>query len=106
MALLERRRIIGEKVMVSHVTLEAGCVVPVHAHENEQVSCVLRGRLRFVLGDGRKADVGEGEAIHLPSNCPHGAEALEACVVLDIFAPPSATTGIDAHGGGSGPATR
>lgn len=103
MAMLERRRVIGEKVMISHVTLHKGCSVPTHAHENEQVSCIISGRLRFGLGaegsaERREVTLGPGEVIHLPSNVPHSADALEETVVLDVFAPPSAGTGIDAHG--------
>lgn len=95
---LERRRLIGERAMISHITLHQGCDVPMHAHENEQMSCVLSGRLRFTVrepsGD-RVVDVGPGEVIHLPPNLPHGAVALEETIVLDIFSPPSAATGID-----------
>ncbi len=99
MALLERRRVIGDKAMISHITLHKGCVVPVHSHENEQFSAILSGRLRFTFGEGGPAgmDVSAGQVLHLPSNCPHGAEALEETVVLDIFSPPSASTGIDRH---------
>lgn len=100
MPLLERRRVIGEQAMVSHVTLKKGCFVPTHAHVNEQMSCILSGRLKFTLGDEKSPSretlmVGPGEIIHLPSNVPHAAEAIEETVVLDIFSPPSATTGID-----------
>jgi quercetin dioxygenase-like cupin family protein len=100
MALLERRRLIGAQAMISHVTLFKGCFVPSHAHANEQFCCVLSGRLRFGLGaegapDRREVTVGAGEVLHLPSNLPHSAEALEDTVVLDIFSPPSQTTGID-----------
>lgn len=100
MDLLARQRIIGEQAMISRVTLEKGCFVPSHAHENEQFACVLSGRLRFGLGQPqspqyREVDVGSGEVIHLPSNLPHSARALEHSVVLDVFSPPSATTGID-----------
>lgn len=105
MALLERRRVIGERVMISHVTLHKGCKVPTHAHENEQMSCILSGKLRFGLGaegslEWREVTLGAGEVLHLPSNVPHSAEALEETVVLDVFAPPSMGTGIDAHGRG------
>lgn len=101
MALLERRRVVGEKVMISHITLHKGCRVPTHSHENEQMSCILSGRLRFGLGaegspDRREVTLGPGEVLHLPSNVPHSAEALEETVVLDVFAPPSVGTGIDA----------
>jgi unsaturated pyranuronate lyase len=100
MAKLERRRILGEKMMISHVVLEKGCSVPTHAHENEQFACVMSGRVRFGIGaEGsparRDVVVAGGEVLHLPSNVPHSAEALEKSVVLDLFSPPSATTGID-----------
>lgn len=94
MALLERERIVGERVMISRVHLRKGCDVPTHAHFNEQISCVLSGRIRFTLANGQR-DLGTGEVLHLPANAPHGAFALEDAVVLDVFAPPSATTGID-----------
>ena len=80
--------------MISHVLLHVGCVVPVHAHVNEQFSCVLSGRVRFTLA-GEERVLGAGSVLHLPSCAPHGAEALEESVVLDVFAPPSATTGVD-----------
>lgn len=100
MPLLERRRIIGEKAMISHITLRRGCDVPTHRHENEQFSAVLSGCLRFTLGEAgaperREIEVHAGQVIHLPSNVPHAALAVEDTVVLDIFSPPSAATGID-----------
>lgn len=96
MPLLERRRVIGQKAMISHITLKKGFSLAAHAHENEQFSCVLSGALRFGLGpEGRQVTVRAGEVIHLPSNLPHSAFAEEDTVVLDIFSPPSAGTGID-----------
>lgn len=100
MPMVLRRRFIGKNVMISHVTLMKGCDVPMHSHENEQFSCVVSGRLRFTLGaegtpQRRTVLVGPNEVLHLPSNLPHGAYAEEETVVLDIFSPPSATTGVD-----------
>lgn len=99
MALLARRRVIGKQAMISHVTLEQGCFVPVHAHENEQFVCVLSGRMRFRLGpehsQRREVTVCGGGVLYLPANVPHDAEAIERSVVIDVFSPPSATTGID-----------
>lgn len=102
MALLERRRVIGAQAMISHVTLNRGCRVPSHAHANEQFACILSGRLRFEVGTPgspghRTVTLGPGEVIHLPANLPHSAEALDDTVVLDVFSPPSMTTGIDRH---------
>lgn len=100
MELLERRRVIGDKAMLSHITLRKGCTVPRHSHENEQFSAVLSGRLVFQVGpesDSREVVVGPGEVLHLPSGVPHGVVASEETIVLDIFSPPSQTTGIDRH---------
>lgn len=102
MALLERRRVIGEKAMISQVRLEKGCDVPMHTHENEQFACLMSGRMRFGLGaegspQRREIILNAGEVLHLPSNLPHSAFALEECLILDIFSPPSAKTGIDRH---------
>jgi quercetin dioxygenase-like cupin family protein len=97
---LERRRVIGAQAMISRVTLYQGCDVPMHAHANEQFTCILSGRLRFEVADGpngarRLLTVSEGEVLHLPSNVPHGAFAELDTVVLDVFSPPSEGTGID-----------
>ena len=103
MALIDRRRVIGEHVMLSHVTLHKGFMVPPHQHANEQMAVVLSGRVRFTLlahsGESRErtVELGPGEVLHLPPNVPHGAEALEETVILDVFSPPSETTGVDAH---------
>ena len=99
MPLLSRQRVIGAKSMVSRVVLEAGCQVPSHAHENEQISCVVEGELRMHVGDpARTVTLRAGDVLLIPSNLPHGAEALRRTVVFDIFSPPSERTGIDAAG--------
>jgi len=99
MPLLTRRRVIGEKMMISEITLKEGCDVPMHHHENEQISCVFSGWLRFQTqqpdGKTQQHDVRAGEVFVLPSNVPHSALAMEDTVVLDLFSPPSTTTGID-----------
>jgi quercetin dioxygenase-like cupin family protein len=100
MELLARQRVIGAQAMISRVVLEAGCDVPSHAHPNEQFAHVVSGRVRFVLGEPGSADaeelvLGAGDILHLPGGVPHAAFAIERCEILDIFAPPSETTGID-----------
>ena len=67
--------------------MRAGCTVPVHSHENEQVSMVLSGRLRFLL-DGGAEEVGPGQVMRLAPNERHGVEVLEDSVVIDLFSPP------------------
>ena len=87
--------------MISRVELARGFAVPSHHHANEQFAVVLSGRVRFGLGvEGSSAhryEVADGGSIVvLPANVQHAAEALEDSVILDIFSPPSATTGVDA----------
>ena len=87
---LRRRLITGDEIMLAHVFLEKGCIVPQPSHENEQFTYVLAGALRFWIGESgeRQVDVRAGEVLHLPSNVPHKAEALEDTLDMDIFHPP------------------
>jgi quercetin dioxygenase-like cupin family protein len=88
--LLERRMITAERMMITHVYLKKDCLVPRHRHENEQITYVLEGALRFRLGeDGAQVvDVRAGEVLCIPSDLPHLAEALEDTLDVDIFDPP------------------
>jgi quercetin dioxygenase-like cupin family protein len=87
---LGRRLIATDRMMLAHVYLDEGCVVPKHAHENEQLTYILEGVLRFWLGEDESQvlDVRAGEVLHIPSNLPHRAEALEQTLDVDIFCPP------------------
>ena len=87
---LDRRLITGDRVMLAHVLLRKGCVVPKHQHENEQFTYILQGALHFFLGDDGKEEVivRTGEVLHIPSNVPHEAHALEDTLDMDIFSPP------------------
>ena len=87
---IERRIVTGASTMVAHVYLEKGAIVPEHSHHNEQLAYILKGKLRFWVGDdlSQVFDVAEGEVLRLPSNVPHKAEALEETLDVDIFSPP------------------
>ena len=87
---LSRRLITTERMMLAHVYLEQGCIVPKHSHENEQLTWILEGRLRLWLGEDEAevVDVAAGEVLHIPSHVPHRAEALETTLDVDIFCPP------------------
>ncbi|RNC80714.1 MAG: cupin domain-containing protein [Phycisphaera sp.] len=100
MPLIDRQRIIADKMMISRVLLHKGFKVDRHSHDNEQIAVVLSGKVRFLLGAAGSDDeytetLTAGQTIVFPSNVPHGAEAIEDTLILDIFSPPSETTGID-----------
>ncbi len=88
--LLDRRLITGERSMLAHVYLKQGCIVPFHSHENEQISYILEGALRFWLGEHGEQELvlRAGEVLVIPSRVRHKAEALEDTVDVDIFTPP------------------
>ncbi len=87
---LSRRLITGDRIMLAHVYLKKGCVVPKHSHENEQLTYILEGALRFRVGDDGAEEivVRAGEVLLLPSNLPHEAHALEDTLDVDVFSPP------------------
>ena len=87
---LERRLITGNRMMLAHVYLKKGAIVPTHSHDNEQLTYILQGALRFWLGDNgeRELVVGAGEVLYIPSNLPHKAEAVEDTLDVDVFSPP------------------
>jgi quercetin dioxygenase-like cupin family protein len=87
---LGRRFITGGDMMIAHIYLKKDALVPMHAHENEQLTYVLEGRLLFTLGeDGDQVvEVGPGEVLCIPRNLPHSALALEDTLDVDVFNPP------------------
>ena len=88
--MISRRIVTGDRSMVTHIYLDKGAKVAKHAHENEQFTYVLQGALRLWIGEDEsyEVDVRAGEILHIPSNVPHRAEALEDTFDVDVFTPP------------------
>lgn len=87
---LQRRLITADRMMLAHVYLEKGCVVPKHSHHNEQLTYILEGALKFWIGEDESKEVvvRAGEVLVIPANVLHKAEALEDTLDVDIFSPP------------------
>jgi len=88
---ITRRVFTGDRMMIAHVHLDKGAVVPTHSHENEQLTYIVTGALRFRIGEDGDIEelvVAAGEVLYIPSNVPHKAEALEDTFDLDVFSPP------------------
>ena len=83
---IARKIITGEKAMVAQVFIAKGGIVPLHHHESEQITYILEGALEFEI-EGKRVVVHAGEVLHIPSNVPHAAVALEDTLDLDIFSP-------------------
>jgi quercetin dioxygenase-like cupin family protein len=87
---ISRRLVTCERMMLAHVYLDKGAIVPKHSHENEQITYIIEGALKFWIGEDQKEEVivRAGEVLTIPSNVPHKAEALEDTLDVDVFSPP------------------
>ena len=85
-----RRMITGTNMMIAHIYLKKDAIVPLHSHHNEQITYVLEGALRFLLGkqQDREVIVRAGEVLVIPPHEPHSAVALEDTLDVDVFDPP------------------
>jgi quercetin dioxygenase-like cupin family protein len=84
--MISRKIVSGDREMLAQIYLKRGALVPMHAHESEQMTYILQGALRVVV-DGEEIIVREGEVLHIPSQLPHQSEALEDTLELDVFSP-------------------
>jgi quercetin dioxygenase-like cupin family protein len=84
--MVSRKIVTGEREMLAQVYLKRGCLVPMHSHDSEQMTYVLQGALKVLVG-GEEVTVREGEVLHIPSSVEHQAEALEDTFELDVFSP-------------------
>ncbi len=90
---IARQLFTGKRMMLAQVFLDKGAIVPKHSHDNEQLTWVVEGALKFWLGDEGEPGyeeriVSAGEVMYIPSNVPHKAEALEDTLDVDVFSPP------------------
>ncbi len=90
---IARQLFTGKRMMLAQVFLDKGAIVPKHSHDNEQLTWVVEGALKFWLGNEGEPGyeeriVSAGEFMYIPSNGPHKAEALEDTLDVDVFSPP------------------
>lgn len=84
---LTRRMIHTPGMTILRVGFKKGVTSPVHQHVHEQVTMLTSGAMRFDLA-GIAILLHPGDLLPIPSNVPHGAEALEDSVLIDVFTPP------------------
>jgi quercetin dioxygenase-like cupin family protein len=74
--------------MVPGLTREyaAGAVAPMHSHEHEQISYVVRGHLRGLIG-GKPVELRDGQVALIPPHVPHRFEAVIDTLEIDFFTP-------------------
>lgn len=87
---MKRKFIYGEKVMIAKMELSDGFTVPWHSHENEQITEVFEGVLRFWFDNDEEnhIDLLPGDSIIITANRPHKALMIGNVIETDTFAPP------------------
>lgn len=77
----------GKHVMLSYLEMDAGSVIPTHAHPHEQAGMLLEGVLDLTIGDETRR-CRPGDMFLIPGGTPHGARPIGGrAVVLDVFSP-------------------
>lgn len=83
---ITRQMTSGASTTVARLVIKQGGSVPRHSHVNEQVTVVLEGCLKFIFDD-EEALVRSGQVLVIPSQVPHGAQALEDTIDIEYFTP-------------------
>jgi quercetin dioxygenase-like cupin family protein len=76
----------GPATLLTEFRLEAGAVLPVHDHPQEQSGYLVAGRLRLII-DHETRLMEPGDAWSIPGGVSHGGEALEDAVAVEVFSP-------------------
>jgi len=76
----------GQNMTFGLVEIAAGTVMPVHQHIHEQITYCLEGQLDMEI-DGVSYSLTPGTCQLIPSNVWHGATAITACKLIDVFSP-------------------
>jgi quercetin dioxygenase-like cupin family protein len=83
---VRRTLVSGDGQTLVRFELAEGGAVLEHTHPHEQAGTVIEGRVRFRIGDV-EAEVVPGDSYLIPGNVPHSAVAVEASLLVEVFAP-------------------
>lgn len=84
---IKRQMVVGQNMLMCRFTFEPFLVTPEHTHPHEQMTLVIKGRVKFFI-DGEERIVTPGDVLHFPPHNRHGATMLdEEVVLIDIFSP-------------------
>jgi quercetin dioxygenase-like cupin family protein len=87
---MKRKIVAGEKLMIARMQFKDGFKVPLHSHENEQITHVISGTIRFWFGEKKEQEMelNAGEMVVIPPNLPHEALMVGDVEETDSWAPP------------------
>jgi quercetin dioxygenase-like cupin family protein len=78
----------GDEVTMTVIELAPDAVVPEHSHVNEQIGVLLRGSMRFRIGDEER-EVTRGATWCIRAHVPHQVHTgPDGATIAEVFAPP------------------
>lgn len=88
-ASMRRRIVTGEKMTIAKIYFDDGFIVPMHSHHNEQITQVVKGKMKFVF-DGDEPEemlLSAGDVVVIPPHVPHQATCIGDVEEIDMWAP-------------------
>jgi quercetin dioxygenase-like cupin family protein len=76
----------GKQTLLTEVRLDKGAIIPVHCHPHEQTGYLVSGQMDFLV-NGAHFIAHPGDSWNIPSQTEHGATAIQASVVVEVFSP-------------------
>jgi quercetin dioxygenase-like cupin family protein len=76
----------GEKTLFTEFRMDAGAVLPQHAHIHEQTGYLTEGKMRLTIGE-QVFEAEKGDSWCIPGNMNHSAEILKDSVAIEVFSP-------------------
>jgi quercetin dioxygenase-like cupin family protein len=97
---ITRQTVHGDRQTMIRYLYEPGSVFPAHAHPEEQITVVVRGRIAFQI-DRQWRELGPGQVAIIPANMPHGARVVgsETVETFNALSPRRTTAPVINDGG-------
>ena len=76
----------GETMTFLEIRYAAGVGAPLHTHSHESIAYVVRGKVKSTVGN-EVFIMGPGDVCRHPKGVPHGLEAIEDSLVVEIKSP-------------------
>ncbi|MBN2399279.1 MAG: cupin domain-containing protein [Candidatus Aminicenantes bacterium] len=76
----------SQNMTFAYWRIEAGALLPSHAHPHEQVAHVSKGEFELTI-DGVATILKPGQVAVIPGGVPHCGRAVTACEIIDVFYP-------------------
>lgn len=84
---VNRKVIMGDRIMMVMYKFAAGLVWPEETHVAEQGGYVLQGKYEL-HSEGKKHLILPNESYFIESNIPHSSHFIEETILIDVFSPP------------------